>query len=96
MSKEVTFWRPNTSTIFYGNNRKIIIVFRDPKSNLFKHEKETLLVILEMTLKFLLNGIKALCRKVDKNEHNKIIKIKFENFLKTLRLSQKKLCKFRN
>ena len=47
------FWNPISSTIFYGNNRKIIIVSRDPKAIYSSMKNRNSLVIQGMILKIL-------------------------------------------
>ncbi len=43
------FWSPVSSTIFYGNNREIVLVSRDPKAIYSSMKNRILLVIQEMT-----------------------------------------------
>ena len=87
------FWKPNTSTIFYGNKRKVIVVFRDPRAVFSSMKKRNSLSYPGNDIKVFVKWYEGIMSKIDKNEHDKIIKIKFENFFENFNTESKKLCK---
>ena len=82
-----------TSTIFYGNKRKVIVVFRDSRAIFSSMKKRNSLSYPGNDIKVFVKWYKNIMSKIDKNEHNKIIKIKFENFFENFSKESKKLCK---
>ena len=87
------FWRPVSSTIFYGNKRKVIVVLRDPKAVFSSMKKRNSLSYPGNDIKIFVTWYKNIMLKIDKQEHSKIIKIKFEKFFKNFDTESKKLCK---
>ena len=87
------FWRPISSTIFYGNKRKVIVVLRDPKAVFSSMKKRNSLSYPGNDIKIFVTWYKNIMLKIDKQEHSKIIKIKFEKFFKNFDSESKKLCK---
>ena len=87
------FWKPISSTIFYGNKRKIIIVSRDPKAIFSSMKNRNSLAYPGNDIKIFVNWYKSIMSKIDKNQHNKIIKIKFEKFFGNFKTESKKLFK---
>ena len=86
------FWRPISSTIFYGNKRKIIVVLRDPRAIFSSMKRRNSLSYPGNDIKIFVKWYKSIMSKIDKKEHNKIIKIQFENFFENFNKESKKLC----
>ena len=86
------FWRPISSTIFYGNKRKVIVVLRDPRAIFSSMKRRNSLSYPGNDIKVFVKWYKSIMSKIDKKEHNKIIKIKFENFFENFDQESKKLC----
>ena len=87
------FWRPISSTIFYGNKRKVVIVLRDPRAIFSSMKNRNSLSYPGNDVKIFVKWYKSIMLKIDKIEHHKIIKIKFENFFENFNTESKKLCK---
>ena len=87
------FWSPVSSTIFYGNNRKIVLVSRDPKAIYSSMKNRNSLSYPGNDLKIFVKWYKNIMLKIDKNQHNKIIKIEFEKFFGNFKIESKKFCK---
>ena len=87
------FWNPISSTIFYGNNRKIIIVSRDPKAIYSSMKNRNSLSYPGNDIKIFVKWYKSIMLKIDKKQNNKTIKIKFEKFFGNFKTESKKLCK---
>ena len=60
--------KPNSSTIFYGNNRKVIIVSRDPRAIYSSMKKRNSLSYPGNDIKVFVKWYKNIMSKVDKNE----------------------------
>lgn len=87
------FWSPVSSTIFYGNGRKIVLVSRDPKAIYSSMKNRNSLSYPGNDIKIFVKWYKNIMLKIDKNQHNKIIKIEFEKFFGNFKIESKKLCK---
>ena len=87
------FWKPISSTIFYGNKRKIIIVSRDPKAIYSSMKNRNSLAYPGNDIKIFVSWYKSIMLKIDKKQHNKIIRIKFEKFFGNFKTESKKLYK---
>ncbi len=87
------FWKPISSTIYYGNKRKIIIVSRDPKAIYSSMKNRNSLAYPGNDVKIFVDWYKSIMSKIDKKQHNKIIRIKFEKFFGNIKTESKKLCK---
>ena len=87
------FWKPISSTSYYGKDRKLILVERDPKAIFSSMKMRNSLSYPGNNVKTFVLWYKEILNKIDKNEHKKIIKIKFENFFENFDKEQKKLCK---
>ncbi len=87
------FWNPISSTIFYGNKRKVIVVSRDPKAIFSSMRNRNSLSYPGNNIKIFVEWYKNIMTKVDKKQHKKVIKIRYENFFKNFKTESKKLCK---
>lgn len=87
------FWKPISSTIYYGKNRKIIVVTRDPKAIFASMKRRNSLSYPGNDVKIFSNWYRDILSKVDPKEHKETIKIKFETFFENFDYEQRKLCK---
>ncbi len=87
------FWKPISSTLFYGNKKKIVIVLRDPKAIYSSMKNRNSLSYPGNDIKIFVKWYKSIMSKIDKKQHNKIIRIKFEKFFGNYKTESKNLCK---
>ena len=87
------FWKPVSSTIFYGNDRKIILVSRDPKAIYSSMKNRNSLSYPGNDIKIFVKWYKNIMLKKDKIQHSKIIKVEFEKFFGNFKIESKKLCR---
>ena len=87
------FWSPITSTLFFGKKKKVIIVFRDPKAIFSSMRNRNSLSYPGNDIKIFVRWYKAIMSKVDKKQHEKIIKVKYENFFENFKTESRKLCR---
>ena len=87
------FWSPITSTLFFGKKKKVIIVFRDPKAIFSSMRNRNSLSYPGNDIKIFVRWYKAIMSKVDKKQHEKIIKIKYENFFENFKTESRELCR---
>ena len=69
------------------------MVFRDPRAVFSSMKKRNSLSYPGNDIKVFVKWYEGIMSKIDKNEHDKIIKIKFENFFENFNTESKKLCK---
>ncbi len=87
------FWKPVSSTIFYGNDRKIILVSRDPKAIYSSMKNRNSLSYPGNDIKIFVKWYKNIMLKKDKKQHSKVIKVEFEKFFGNFKIESKKLCR---
>tara|TARA_B100000963_G_C22603183_1_gene661250 strand:+ start:41 stop:994 length:954 start_codon:yes stop_codon:yes gene_type:complete len=87
------FWKPVSSTIFYGNDRKIILVSRDPKAIYSSMKNRNSLSYPGNDIKIFVKWYKNIMLKKDKKQHSKVIKVEFEKFFENFKIESKKLCR---
>tara|TARA_B100000963_G_scaffold86921_1_gene74554 strand:- start:15 stop:965 length:951 start_codon:yes stop_codon:yes gene_type:complete len=87
------FWSPISSTNFYGNNKKVIIVSRDPKAIFSGMRNRNSLSYPGNDIKVFVKWYKNIMSKIDKKQHKKVIKIRYEKFFKNFETESRKLCK---
>jgi hypothetical protein len=87
------FINPLDSTKYYGKNRKIIIVNRDPKAIFWSMKRRNSLSYPGDDVKKFVIWYKELLKKVINIKSENIIKIKFENFFENFNIEKIKLSK---
>ena len=87
------FWRPISSTIFYGNKRKVIVVSRDPRAIFSSMKRRNSLSYPGNDIKIFVKWYKNIMANVDKKQHGEVIKIKFEKFFENFNNESRKLCR---
>jgi len=87
------FWKPITSTIFYGNKRKVIVVSRDPRAIFSSMKRRNSLSYPGNDIKIFVKWYKNIMTNVDKKQHGEVIKIKFEKFFENFNNESRKLCR---
>ena len=78
-----------TSTMFYGSKRKVIVVSRDPKAIFSGMRNRNSLSYPGNDIKIFVEWYKNIMDKIDDKQHKKVIKIRYEKFLKILKPSLK-------
>ena len=84
------FFKPMESTKYYGSNREIILVTRDPKAIFASMKRRQSLAYPGHDIKLFVKWYKSIMSNVNFNENNKITHIKYENFFSDF-LNQKKI-----
>ena len=84
------FFKPMESTKYYGSNREIILVTRDPKAIFSSMKRRQSLAYPGHDIKLFVKWYKSIMSNVNFNENNKITHIKYENFFSDF-LNQKKI-----
>ena len=79
------FLNPISSTKYYGENRKIIFVSRDPKAIFWSMKRRNSLSYPGNNIRIFVKWYKNLIKKINKHEFKNIIEINFENFFSKFR-----------
>lgn len=85
------FINPLNSTKYYGKNRKIILVNRDPKAIFWSMKRRNSLSYPGNDIKKFVIWYKELQKKIINIKSNNIIKVKFESFFENFKIEKKKL-----
>ena len=85
------FTDPLNSTKYYGQNRKIIVVNRDPKAIFWSMKRRNSLSYPGNDIKKFVIWYKELQKKIINIKSNNIIKVKFESFFENFKIEKKKL-----
>ena len=86
------YWKPITSTKYYGANRKIILVNRNPKAIFWSMKRRNSLSYPSHDVEIFVKWYKNIMKFVNSEEHSKVIKIDFENFFSDFQNESTKLC----
>ena len=86
------YWKPITSTKYYGANRKIILVNRNPKAIFWSMKRRNSLSYPSHDVEIFVKWYKNIMKFVNSEEHSKVIKIDFENFFSNFQSESTKLC----
>ena len=84
MSKVAIFLNPISSTKYYGENRKIIFVRRDPKAIFWSFKRRNSLSYPGNDIKKFVKWYKELSNKISAVNFDNVIQLKFEDFFKIL------------
>ena len=85
------FTDPLNSTKYYGQNRKIIVVNRDPKAIFWSMKRRNSLSYPGNDIKKFVIWYRELQKKIINIKSNNIIKVKFESFFENFKIEKKKL-----
>lgn len=85
------FLNPISSTKYYGENRKIIFVSRDPKAIFWSMKRRNSLSYPGNNIRIFVKWYKNLIKKINKHEFKNIIEINFENFFQNFEVEKRKL-----
>ncbi len=85
------FLNPISSTKYYGKNRKIIFVSRNPKAIFWSMKRRNSLSYPGHDVKKFVKWYKNITNKINKDEFKKIIHIKFEHFFENYEAEIRKL-----
>ena len=86
------FFNPIESTKYYGSNREIIVVTRDPKAIYWSMKRRQSLAYPGHNIKLFVKWYKSVMEKVNFSENNNVIHIKYENFFLDFENQKKILC----
>ena len=86
------FFNPIESTKYYGTNRKIIIVTRNPKAIFWSMKRRKSLAYPGHKIEIFVKWYKAIMKNASFNENSKITHIKYENFFSDFDNQKKILC----
>ena len=86
------FFNPIESTKYYGSNREIIVVTRDPKAIYWSMKRRQSLAYPGHNIKLFVKWYKSVMEKVNFSENNNVIHIKYENFFLDFENQKKLLC----
>ena len=87
------FLSPISSTKYYGQNRKIIFVRRDPKAIFWSMKRRNSLSYPGHDIKKFVKWYKELSNKISKVSFKNVIQIKFEDFFQNFNKEKYKLSK---
>ncbi len=87
------FWYPVSSTKYYGKNTYPVLVTRDPKGIFWSMKRRNSLSYPGHDIKVFVKWYRSIMEKINLNEFEKIIHIKYENFFSNYKLEKVKLCK---
>ena len=86
------FFNPIESTKYYGSDREIIVVTRDPKAIYWSMKRRQSLAYPGHNIKLFVKWYKSVMEKVNFSENNNVIHIKYENFFLDFENQKKILC----
>ena len=86
------FLKPYSSTKYYGKERKIIFVSRNPKAIFWSMKRRNSLSYPGNNIKIFVRWYKKIMKNIDQNELNQIIHVNFENFFSNYSIEKTKLC----
>ncbi len=86
------FLSPIDSTKYYGENRKVILVTRDPKAIFWSMKRRNSLSYPGYDVKKFVIWYREISKKIENINYEELIKIKFENFFKNFNEEKRKLC----
>ena len=86
------FFNPIESTKYYGSNREIILVTRDPKAIFWSMKRRQSLAYPGHDIELFVKWYRAIMKNANFNEENKITHIKYENFFSDFSNQKKILC----
>lgn len=86
------FLSPIDSTKYYGENRKVILVTRDPKAIFWSMKRRNSLSYPGYDVKKFVIWYREISKKIKNINNQKLIKIKFESFFKNFNEEKNKLC----
>tara|TARA_B100001250_G_scaffold254742_1_gene219173 strand:+ start:954 stop:1904 length:951 start_codon:yes stop_codon:yes gene_type:complete len=86
------FMSPTSSTKYYGSNREVIFVKRDPKAIYWSMKRRNSLGYPGHNLKIFVKWYKLIWNKINFKELEDITQIKYENFFSNFISEKKKLC----
>jgi len=86
------FFNPIDSTKYYGSDREVIVVTRDPKAIYWSMKRRQSLAYPGHNIKLFVKWYKSVMEKVNFSENNNVIHIKYENFFLDFENQKKILC----
>lgn len=86
------FLNPLSSTKYYGKDRKVILVTRNPKAIFWSMKRGNSFSYPGNNVEIFVDWYKEIMQKINKKEFNEIIKIKFEHFFENFKEESLKLC----
>lgn len=86
------FFNPIESTKYYGSDREVIVVTRDPKAIYWSMKRRQSLAYPGHNIKLFVKWYKSVMEKVNFSENNNVIHIKYENFFLDFENQKKILC----
>ena len=86
------FFNPIESTKYYGPDREVIVVTRDPKAIYWSMKRRQSLAYPGHNIKLFVKWYKSVMEKVNFSENNNVIHIKYENFFLDFENQKKILC----
>ncbi len=87
------FWYPISSTKYYGKNTYPVLVTRDPKGIFWSMKRRNSLSYPGHDIKIFVKWYRSIMEKINLNEFEKIIHIKYENFFSNYDSERIKLCR---
>lgn len=87
------FMNPLDSTKYYGENRKIIVVDRDPRAIFWSMKRRNSLSYPGNDIKKFVIWYNEILKKIKDTRSEKVIRIKFESFFENFNTEKKKLSK---
>ena len=92
-----SFWKPESSTTFFGKNRKIIKVIRDPRGIFWSMKRRDSFGYPSNNIDIFIKWYKKIMSyKIDEDVNKNVKIIKFENFIENFSEEKKDLEKFLN
>lgn len=86
------FINPISSTKYYGEERKVIVVMRDPKAIFWSMKRRSSPSYPGHDVKIFVEWYKTTIGMININELNQVIKIKFEDFFESFEKKKSELC----
>jgi len=86
------FFNPIESTKYYGSDREVIVVTRDPKAIYWSMKRRQSLAYPGHNIKLFVKWYKSVMEKVNFSENNNVIHVKYENFFLDFENQKKILC----
>jgi len=86
------FISPISSTKYYGKNREVVFVKRDPKAIFWSMKRRNSMAYPGYDVKLFVKWYKKIHEKINYSEFDKIIKIKYEEFFSDFEEQKNNLC----
>lgn len=93
LDQAINYWRP-MDYFKYFDNLKIIIINRDPRSVFYSMKSRNSRAYPGSNIKLFADWYKRIREQQNKFDKNKILEIKYENFIKNFKKEDDKLCNF--